>query len=408
MNLETIATERDRELTLWVHVSPEFIYSAHFTPDGVRHGNMVIHEPVHEYRSLVFAGALTDGSEAGAITVRIREILRENLEAPLEETGRLISEAVWAAYGGKAALKGVLADFCGRGGKCRVLNANMPDVLHFRRGGEGVEFEFTRALGEPFGAREGMAFGAEDVKTLTLGDNETVTLATPEIFELTEHDETKVAEHQEEIKELCRQIFDSPRSDYVHLAELPFRIINELVEEDNRGTAKRAVICAFVKTRPTGRRFYSTAPLTREGVDGLSAEMGDFVAGTTGLEDLKVRTDLLLSEFLTNICKYENRRFGNETARLTVALGLAEKHLRVWVWHCAERAKAVASESVEAAETQLERCNEEMADSGRGLAIIRKLSEYISVKKFANMSRYCFHVPYWHESGGGNNQQPIF
>lgn len=394
IDLEKIATERNRELTLWVQMSPEFIYSCHYTPEAFTGGNIVINEPVDDFRSIVFIGSMTDRTPASGLPVRIREIIRANEYADLPAIAGMISDAVWGACGGCAALNGAIIDYSGKCGLCKYINAGMPDVLHLRKGFCDVDMTFTPAVKKTFGARPGIAFSAKDVRSQALDENDIVMVATPDILELTSDDVTTILYHQTKISKLCRDIFCSGKSDYVHLAELPFRIVNELASEENTEAAKKTTICSFVKTRFSGTRFYRSVPVTRRDVDGLTEQIGFFISGRSGREDLKARAELLLSEFLVNICDYENEQYGEEAAKLTVALGLAQDHLRVWVWHCAKKAKAVASDTMEEADAQLDRCNDEMSGSGRGLAIIRKLATYISVKTFANLTRYCFHLPY--------------
>ena len=115
-----------------------------------------------------------------------------------------------------------------------------------------------------------------------------------------------------------------------------------------------------------------------EEIEEAVLEVGNCIAEASGSENLGVRVELLLSEFLANIVKHGLERNQRLRDGIVLCLRLEDKqawievmdHGKSWDYH--------AGLSGKDADTILDELNEQRAQSGRGVPIILRLAETIT------------------------------
>ena len=140
--------------------------------------------------------------------------------------------------------------------------------------------------------------------------------------------------------------------------------------------------------------FSCRVPTDKQAVDEICEKAGDFVNKFYGNDELAVRTELLLEEYLINVIQHGLSEYQKFNEYIAIKLCAFEKELKLIVW---DRGKEWNSLSLhrESADQTLDKLNEDRASSGRGLPIISKIATQFSRQRYSGLNESIFIIPVW-------------
>ena len=140
--------------------------------------------------------------------------------------------------------------------------------------------------------------------------------------------------------------------------------------------------------------FSCRVPSNKQAVDEICEKAGSFVNRFSGNDELAVRTELLLEEYLVNVIQHGLSEYQKYNEFIAIKLCAFERELKLIVW---DRGKEWNSFSFrrETADQTLDKLNEERSPSGRGLPIISKIATQVSRQRYSGLNESIFIIPVW-------------
>ena len=138
--------------------------------------------------------------------------------------------------------------------------------------------------------------------------------------------------------------------------------------------------------------FSCRVPTNKQAVDEICEKAGAFVNKFYANDELAVRTELLLEEYLVNVIQHGLSEYQKFNEYIAIKLCAFERELKLIVW---DRGKEWKSFSLhrDTADQTLDKLNDDRAASGRGLPIISKIASQISRQRYCGLNETIFVIP---------------
>lgn len=138
--------------------------------------------------------------------------------------------------------------------------------------------------------------------------------------------------------------------------------------------------------------FSCRVPADKEAVDEICEKASSFVSKFYEGDEIPTNVELLLGEYLVNVIMHGLNKYEKLNEYIAVKLCAYPDKLKVMVWDHGKEWHGLAMRQ-SAAEQELERLNDNLAASGRGLPIISMIASQISRQRYCGLNESIFVVP---------------
>ena len=138
--------------------------------------------------------------------------------------------------------------------------------------------------------------------------------------------------------------------------------------------------------------FSCRVPADEKAVDAICERASGFVTECYHDEELSVDTELLLEEYLINIIMHGLTEYEKLNEYIAVKLCAYPDELKLIIWDHGKEWDGLLMPP-DAAEEELDRLNEEMSGSGRGLPIINKIASRMNRERYCDLNETMFNIP---------------
>ena len=139
--------------------------------------------------------------------------------------------------------------------------------------------------------------------------------------------------------------------------------------------------------------FSCRVPADKKAADAICKNASDFVTKFYQDDVLAVSTELLLEEYLVNVIMHGLTEYERLNEYIAIKLCAYEHELKLIIWDHGKEWNGMIMPP-ENAEEILDRQNETLAESGRGIPIISKIASRISRQRYSGLNETIFFIPY--------------
>ena len=274
------------------------------------------------------------------------------------------------------------------------LNAGLPEPKCVRGiDGESLSLNPEGRGSLPFGLVESTVYGAADLVTFDFPDDAVFILSSDGVTDVSSDENGNDIVPQELFDKVCSIAVSS---DYaggstVQTAATIVKSLNELGfshAQDDR------MLIVFSKAQNRTDRIIHEVKLVPESIDIASERLGSLAAGLTGDREISAKVQLLLGEFLINVYRHGLVSGDHRSEYGIVAESVADGQLVVTVLDGGRNWEGLSSMTREDTQRRLEEHNRNLADSGRGLAIMRVIANGgVSHEWISGLNRTVFRIP---------------
>ena len=278
----------------------------------------------------------------------------------------------------------------------RYMNAGGLEPLCVRRSdGAYLELNPEKRGGVPMGLVDGTVYSEDDVVEADLPEDALLCLYSDGFVDLTTdlQGENRMPRDMflEVIGELVRGA--SGTSD---IGSIPYRLASVMKDMGYVHAQDDETFCIIGASLANEARFVSSVPLKEaQAVNELIDRASQWALAREYSDDVVARLELLLSEHLENIRKHglDDDELSREVAVLEMRP--AGDNLEILAWDRGEAYEGDFSEFAPHPDLTLDVQNDNMATSGRGLAIVRKICRRVSYDRFEGLNKFTFTLGVW-------------
>ena len=175
---------------------------------------------------------------------------------------------------------------------------------------------------------------------------------------------------------------------------IPFRIYNSL-EQFGYNFPQDDISLALIRKPLHLEREYvfsCRVPTDKMAIDDICERASGFVQKFYGDEDLSVKTDLLLEEYLVNVTQHGLSEYEKLNEYIAIKLCAYERELKLIVWDHGKEWNGFSLRH-EKADEELSKLNDDLAESGRGIPIMTKIATQISRRRYSGLNESIFIIP---------------
>ncbi len=401
-NILSIASCVQRSmLPHWSRISDVYSYACRILPLSEISGDLLEWYRPTEETSLVILGDVSGhGAKAALAMTAIQAFLKQFKHVDVETARRihfiatLVHEFILKNLRDIAYMSATLVfvDFANR--TLRYLNCGNPEPFLARLGDGSRRVVNPNGIGcTPLGLMPEAKYTARDVVETDFAPGDACILYSDGLMDVASDASGRNCLRPGAVEELCSTTIRAQSPDEATFCELPYRL---LVAQSEMGFTHRQddiTICAFTPFEPPDGLVYRARVRMRpENIDEACHKAAEWVAKRFRSEELGVKTDLLLNEYLMNIHRHGYDAFRRQREVSILAIRELDGKMQVAVWDRGFPWDAIASASQAEAEAKLERQNDSLAGSGRGQAIMFMLCEQIRRERVGDLNRTIFDI----------------
>lgn len=278
-----------------------------------------------------------------------------------------------------------------RAHRVRYMNAGGIEPICIRRGdGSCVPLNPNRRGGLPMGMMDGTVYSAEDVVEAEIPDDALLFLSSDGLDDLTSDPQGEKRIASEDFVGILGELIRGDAAT-LDLAAVPYRLSQTL--RDLGYTHAHDDMSMFIIGDPRlgDRRFMAVVPMWS--VDELYAAVdraSEWATDRGYPDELVAKLELLLCEHLANICKHGLDDDGRRREIVLLEMRPTDEGLEVQSLDRGRPYEGDLSELAPHPDITLDAQNENMADSGRGFAIIRKICRRVAHENFDGLNKFTF------------------
>ena len=403
-DLELATQVQNAMLPPWVHFTDSYLFSFIYRPLFKISGDLFEWIPISPTSCLCVFGDISGHGIHSALAMTAVQSILKQLTA-IQEPGTLRPDRIlrqlndffceklnMCSY--MTCLVGIW-DFAGN--KLIYHNAGHPDLLCFHvNTGESFDPNPRRRGSLPVGMlREADYLESNNVE-LKFTDDTLFLAHSDGLWDIGTHPNDSSGVDVKTFQQLASAaVKDS------FIVEIPFRLAGAL-EQIGYDTPMDDYSLFALKKLPAdaGKTlFQRQVPLDAAAIDRATRDAAEFVEKVLGSEELAGKTEILLSEFLVNIVKHGLENFKKATDMIAVLIKGVDEGVSITVLDRGKFLENSEYDSTEDIDQLLTELSRSMAESGRGIPLIRKLSPKIIRRHLCGLNETTFTVQYDEKPG---------
>lgn len=288
----------------------------------------------------------------------------------------------------------------------RFINAGLPEMLCVRAdSGEFLPLNPEGRGAMPFGLIHDAQYTDDDVVEVSFPDDAVFLLATDGVTDCSSDSEGNNFVPDDIFREVCSL---AVTSDYANgtVMQTSSIILKALDELGYAHPQDDRAMIAFCKAHNRPDCLAHEVRIAPRDIDLMAETMGMYAANLTGNDELSMKVQLLLDEFLMNVHRHGFDGNGNHNEYGVVMGMVVNGQFELTVWERGQDWHELSSMSIEETQQKLDERNEMMASSGRGTAIMRLIADSgVRHERVSNLNKTVFRIPIESKASVGKEQE---
>ena len=391
------ATVQQALMPPWAYRGEGCEYAFLYKPLDRISGDLFEYFPQSEHSALFVFGDISGHGTHSALAMTAlsaylkQAINAENAEKP-HEIANLINRFFRTELSGVVYVCAMILYWDSAKNILRVLNCGLPDILYCGNPAGEVSQVCTDNCGAiPLGLMPDQTLDQSDTIEIHFSDDSVFLIFSDGILDQSRD------EHGNDMLsfKLLKQQFGETlkKNDESSLWSLPYRIYNALREQGYNQPQDDCSLMAIRKIPPAADDVFELlVPADYMEIDRSIQEASNYLRQNMFDEKACVKAELLLSEFLTNVLKHgmRNKILTHDCMVMRLErISASELHVCVW-----DRGKCwdqcLEAESELQPDTQLDDLSSRQAVNGRGIPILRKVSQSITISHWDTLNKTVF------------------
>ena len=175
---------------------------------------------------------------------------------------------------------------------------------------------------------------------------------------------------------------------------IPFRIYNSL-EQFGYAFPQDDLSMVLIRKPLNLEREYvfsCRVPTDKKAIDAICERASNFVTSFYNNDQLAVKTDLLLEEYLVNVTQHGLSEYEKLNEYIAIKICAYEYELKLIIWDHGKEWNGFSLRH-ENADDELSKLNADLAESGRGIPIMTKIATQISRRRYSGLNESTFIIP---------------
>ena len=387
----------------WVYFSDSYEFSSYYQPYSSVSGDLFEWLPLDEDRVLfIFGDVCGHGTHSALAMTAIQSFLKQLTTEDKEHATRPcllandINEYFCNHMQNIVYMSTLIVYIDFRNNFIRYQNAGYMDIIAVdAKTGEVLDINPENRGCLPLGMIKDAVYSDKDNVEYTFSDSTVFLFHSDGLMDLSKDPAGEHYLDLETYAKLAALLVSDAREEDKSIA-LPFRTCHSL-KQFGYVYPQDDLSVVLVRKPPHIDKEYifsCRVPSNKQAVDEICEKAAGFVTGFYRNEELAVRTDLLLEEFLVNVVQHGLSEYQKYNEYIAVKLCAFEKELKVIVWDRGREWTSFAFHRETADET-LDKLNDERSASGRGLPIISKIATQVSRQRYCGLNETIFIIPVW-------------
>jgi phosphoserine phosphatase RsbU/P len=383
----------------WAHIGNGYEYSYFYSPLSRVSGDLLEFFTVGPKKILMFFGDISGhGTHAGLVMAALQTFMHQTVNAGNasrpETIARMVNRFLCTNFSGMLYTCAHICYWDFENNFLRKLCCGMPDMLCMLHPGQ----ELCRINTDGHGA-------------LPLGMAPDTVYSTSECIEYHFYDDSLFFAYTDGMLDQSRDsegnynlttnIFQAIVRDAAYRGDntvwsMPSRIYDAIIRRGFRHAQDDCTMLVIRKeTDDEAKHFIRLIPADSEELDRNVQETANNLKEQGFSEKTCTETELLLSEFLTNILKHglRNQTIRNDYTVMQVDC-LEDNEIQICIW---ERGRAWGQDlknyGVDDADRKLDELSANFSSNGRGIPILRKVATSIAVRNWCGINKTIFKIP---------------
>ena len=385
----------------WVYFSPRYEFSCLYNPFTKVSGDLFEWLPLDEERALfIFGDVSGHGTHSALAMTAIQSFLSQLVMQDRDratQPGLIVSDIndFCCRRLHKLVYMSTLVAYMDFGKNLlRYQNSGYMDILCVdSETGEVIDINPEGKGSIPLGLVPDGEYTEEDTVEYHFSDSAVFLFSSDGLMDLSKDREGKKYMDMEMYKHLCCVLARDARRVEKSVA-LPFRCLHSLEQMGYIYPQDDLSMVMIRKPRLTGREyiFSCRVPADNRAADEICRKASEFVLGYYGDEALSVSVELLLEEYLVNVIMHGLNEYERLNGYIAVELCAYKRELRLIVWDHGKEWEGLWLTPGHAEES-MDRLNQDLADSGRGIPIISKIASRIARQRLCGLNETMFVIP---------------
>lgn len=385
-------------LPTWAHVGREYFYGSLWKPCSEVSGDLFQWFPITDDSCLFVFGDISGHGVAAALAMTAMQAYLQRASSLSDAEARdvrslaqNIDRFLAANLKNVAYMAGTVVYFNAKERLLRYLNAGGVDLMCYSRT-TGARFELNpeRRGCPPMGLIPDAAFRPEDVVDVRIPEDALVLSVSDGIIDLTADEQGEDRIPSDLAQEVCAELaHDRSGSSCV----FPHRLLSAMEKLGYVHAQDDIQVVAFGPNMRHSDASAMEVAMNPAAIDEAAVKVGDFVRGSLpDADELSVKAELLVGEHLMNVHDHALDDYQRRHERSVLRVSVEGDYLVLASW---DRGRAWdGPEDIRArSDARLESQNDDMANHGRGEAIVRKLSVRLSRQRVFDLNRNVFYIP---------------
>ena len=387
----------------WVYFGDNYEFSCYYQPYSSVSGDLFEWLPLDDDRVLfIFGDVCGHGTHSALAMTAIQSFLKQLTTQDKERSTRPcmlandINDYFCSHIQNIVYMSTLIVYMDFRRNFLRYLNAGYMDVIAVdAESGEVLDINPEKRGCLPLGMVKGTEYSDKDNVEYTFSDSTVFLFHSDGLMDLSKDPAGDDYLDLNVCAKLAALLASDEREEDKSIA-LPFRICHSLKQfgyvypQDDLSM----VLIRKPQHREKEYIFACRVPTNKQAVDEICEKASGFVCEIYRNEELAVRTELLLEEYLVNVIQHGLSEYQKYNEYIAIKLCAFEKELKVIVW---DRGREWNNLSLrrETADQTLQKLNEDRAASGRGLPIISKIATQVGRQRYNGLNESIFIIPVW-------------
>lgn len=382
----------------WAHVSPAYFYGSLWKPCSEVSGDLFQWFPISDEACLFVFGDISGHGVAAALAMTAMQAYLQRASSLSDTEARDvralaqdIDRFLTANLKDVAYMAGTVVYFNAKERRLRYLNAGGVDLMCYSRTtGRRIPLNPESRGCPPLGLVPDAVFRQEDVVDVLIPEAALVLSVSDGILDLTSDEAGEDRIPSELADEICSELAHDRTGG---ACVFPHRLVSMFEKLGYVHAQDDIQVVAFGPNVMHAEEFGIEVAMNPVAIDEAAVRLGEFVrAKIPDSEELSVKAELLVGEHLMNVHDHALDDYQRRHERATLRADLDGEYLILSAW---DRGRAWdGPEDIRArSDAKLENQNDDMANHGRGEAIVRKLSVRLSRQRVFDLNRNVFYIP---------------
>ena len=400
-NLELASFVQKAMLPTWVHIGKYYTYASCFEPFAKISGDLYEWYPIKGHSALFIIGDIAGhGTNAALAMTAVQAFLKQFSYVEEEDAQRVyriarsIHDFIQTNLKDVTYMATTILYVNYEQMYCRYINCGNPEPLCISSvTGELQKMNPEKRGAMPLGLLPEAEYRAEDVVEYHFSKEEVFLLSSDGIYDVSSDPEGNDLVPADILFQLFSIVVRERGNGETLIGAIPYRIISSL---DGMGFSHKhddVSFCVIGANENMAGQFLSEVKMYPDTIDEICHKAKLWIAENTQDEELAVKVDLLLNEQMMNIYRHGYNDFDRQHEVSILSMHTEGGNLIVTVWDRGAPWRDIMDKSITDVEKQLDKQNENLADNGRGLAILRKIAENITIERFMNLNKTVFYIP---------------